>query len=118
MRSRNLKIVLKEDAKEIFNPMEEKNKFLKRLYKENITPPKKTLCKSLFPVFQKDNIDNIVNYGLLIALLIVSGGEIKIEYDTSSIKLNSPVIFQEIIKMMIILFLKSVLKQMEKLRIL
>ena len=52
MRSRNLKIVLKEDAKEIFNPMEEKNKFLKRLYKENITPPKKTLCKSLFPVFQ------------------------------------------------------------------
>ena len=60
MRSRNLKIVLKEDAKEIFNPMEEKNKFLKRLYKENITPPKKTLCKSLFPVFQKDNIDNIV----------------------------------------------------------
>lgn len=82
MRSRNLKIVLKEDAKEIFNPMEEKNKFLKRLYKENITPPKKTLCKSLFPVFQKDNIDNIVNYGLLIALLIVSGGEIKIEYDT------------------------------------
>lgn len=91
MRSRNLKIVLKEDAKEIFNPMEEKNKFLKRLYKENITPPKKTLCKSLFPVFQKDNIDNIVNYGLLIALLIVSGGEIKIEYDTSSIKLNSPV---------------------------
>ena len=33
MRSRNLKIVLKEDAKEIFNPMEEKNKFYKKILK-------------------------------------------------------------------------------------
>ena len=53
MRSRNLKIVLKEDAKEIFNPMEEKNKFLKRLYKENITPPKKLFVNLFFQFFKK-----------------------------------------------------------------